>query len=110
MLNDLLKVHVLTQNFELNLPASELFKRTIILEHNDADLGNRIVDIHASADTMEEIPYDGDGTDAASFCLFEIKPSTWSNIFYICAISVGAKSGCQISMSRITLSLSLLKL
>ena len=37
ILNDLLKVHVINQKFDLILPASELKKWTIVLKHNDAE-------------------------------------------------------------------------
>ena len=36
-LNDLLKVHVLTQNFDLNLPTSEINKLAIVQNQDDAE-------------------------------------------------------------------------
>ena len=36
-LNDLLKVHVLTQNFDLNLPTSEINKWVIVQNQDDAE-------------------------------------------------------------------------
>ena len=37
ILNDLLKVHVLTQNFDLNLPTSEINKWVIVQNQDDAE-------------------------------------------------------------------------